>query len=54
MMNREALRPIWACTAFSLSPDLGLPEPAKREKGNQTRFFCAPTQVTGAAEKHSE
>lgn len=49
MMNREAFRPIWACTAFSLSPDLGLPEPAKREKGNQTRFFlCADTSNWGS------
>ena len=38
---QKSVPPLWAWTAFSLSPDYGLPEPAKRDTETDTLFFCA-------------
>lgn len=39
--KQKSVPPLWAWTAFSLSPDCGLPEPAKRDTETDTLFFCA-------------
>ena len=36
---QKSVPPLWAWTAFSLSPDYGLPEPAKRDTETDTLFF---------------
>lgn len=52
--KQESVPPLWAWTAFSLSPDCGLPEPAKRDTETDTLFFLCLREAIGAAEKQEE
>lgn len=51
---QKSVPPLWAWTAFSLSPDYGLPEPAKRDTETDTLFFLCLHEAIGAAEKQEE
>ena len=52
--KQKSVPPLWAWTAFSLSPDYGLPEPAKRDTETDTLFFVCQHEAIGAAEKQGE
>ena len=49
--KQKSVPSLWAWTAFSLSPDYGLPEPAKRDKETDTLFFCVPTRSNWGSRK---